>query len=428
VNILMMTNTFTPHVGGVARSVASFTAAYRERGHRVMVVAPEFENMPTSEIDVIRVPALQHFNGSDFSVVLPAPGFLTSAVDDFEPDVIHSHHPFLLGGTALRMARYRQLPIIFTHHTMYEEYTHYVPGDSPALKQFVISLSTSYANLCDMVFAPSESVVHVLYQRGVETHIEIVPTGVDVGKFKTGGGAGFRAMMNIPQDAFVVGHVGRLAPEKNLDFLARALCRFLERNRKAHFLIVGQGPSEQTVRDIVEPAGLGDRVHTAGTLTRDALVSAYHAMDVFAFASKSETQGMVLTEAMAAGVPVVALDASGVREVVVDGRNGRLLRQETVDGFSDALQAVADLEPSARLRLGREARKTADEFSIDRCADHALNFYERASRRELFKHQWDIEPWSRTLALIDAEWNVVKGIAAAAEAALEVDQPPPDRP
>ncbi len=423
-NILMMTNTFTPHVGGVARSVASFTAAYRDRGHRVMVVAPEFENMPSGEIDVIRVPAIQHFNGSDFSVVLPAPGFLTSAVDDFEPDVVHSHHPFLLGGTALRMARYRQLPIVFTHHTLYEEYTHYVPGDSPERKPFVISLSTNYANLCTIVFAPSESVSHVLYKRGVETHVEVIPTGIDIGMFATGSSAGFRQVMNIPQDAFVVGHLGRLAPEKNLEFLARSLCRFLERNRQAHFLIVGEGPSEQTVRDIVDQAGVGDRVHTAGTLTRNALVSAYHAMDVFAFASKSETQGMVLVEAMAAGVPVVALDASGVREVVIDNRNGRLLQQQTVDAFSAALQAIADLEPETLAQLGREARKTADKFSIDRCADRALGCYERVSRREQAEHQWDIEPWSQTLALIEAEWNVVKGIVAAADAALLADRPP----
>jgi len=428
VNILMMTNTFTPHVGGVARSVASFTAAYRDRGHRVMVVAPEFENMPSAEIDVVRVPAIQHFNGGDFSVMLPVPGFLTSAVDDFEPDVIHSHHPFLLGGTALRMARYRQLPIIFTHHTLYEEYTHYVPGDSPELKQFVISLSTNYANLCDTVFAPSESVAHVLRERGVETHIEIIPTGVDVDKFSTGSGAGFRDVMNIPQDAFVVGHLGRLAPEKNLEFLTQALCRFLEGNREAHFLIVGQGPSEEKVRDFVDQAGVGDRVHTSGTLTRKALISAYHAMDVFAFASKSETQGMVLTEAMAAGVPVIALDASGVREVVVDGRNGRLLKQETVNAFSDALQDFAELEPEALARLGREARKTAETFSIDGCAEHALYCYERASLREEAKHQWDIEPWSQTLALIAAEWNVVKGLAAAADAALQAGRKPLDPP
>lgn len=417
-----MTNTFTPHVGGVARSVTAFTNAYRARGHRVMVVAPEFENMPAMEADVVRVPALQHFNGSDFSVILPTPGFLTDAVDDFDPDIFHAHHPFLLGGTALRMARYRQLPLVFTHHTMYEEYTHYVPGDSPEFKRFVVSLSTHFANLCDLVFAPSESVAHVLYQRGVETHVEILPTGVDVAHFATGSGAGLRDVMKIPSEAFVVGHLGRLAPEKNLYFLARAVCHFLALNPAAHFLIVGQGSSEPELAETFDNAGVSDRVHMAGILTRDALVGAYHAMDVFAFASKSETQGMVLTEAMASGVPVVALDANGVREVVRDGRNGRLLTDETPESFSAALQQFADLAPDARAAFVRAAHKTAERFSMDRCADHALNCYERAADRELMKHQWDLEPWSRTMELIEAEWAHLTGIAAAAEEALRADQ------
>jgi len=164
----MMTNAFTPHVGGVARSVQAFTDGYRKRGHWVLVVAPEYENMPEKEADVIRIPAIQHFNGSDFSVILPIPGFLTSAIEKFRPDIVHAHHPFLIGETALRLAHIHELPLVFTHHTMYEQYTHYVPADSRSLKRFVINLSTGYANLCDPVFAPSESVASTLINRGIE--------------------------------------------------------------------------------------------------------------------------------------------------------------------------------------------------------------------------------------------------------------------
>jgi glycosyltransferase involved in cell wall biosynthesis len=104
----------------VARSLEAFTAEYRKHGHRVLVVAPKFENMPENR--------------------------------EFEPDIVHSHHPYLIGGTALRLAIPNKLPLVFTHHTMYEQYTHYVPGDSEALKRFVIQLSTSYANPCSCVF------------------------------------------------------------------------------------------------------------------------------------------------------------------------------------------------------------------------------------------------------------------------------------
>lgn len=130
--IVMITNTYTPHVGGVARSVEAFTTAYRERGHEVLVVCPEFENAPEEGSGVVRVPAIQRFNGSDFSVVLMAPRWLRRKVEAFRPDLVHSHHPFLLGATAVRLARMLDVPLVFTHHTMYEHYTHYVPGDSPA--------------------------------------------------------------------------------------------------------------------------------------------------------------------------------------------------------------------------------------------------------------------------------------------------------
>ena len=204
-NILILTNTFTPHVGGVARSVAAFAWEYRKRGHRVMVVAPEFPDMPENELDVVRVPAIQNFNASDFSVVLPIHPSLTETVDAFRPDVVHSQHPFLLGMTALRIARHRGLPLVFTHHTLYEQYTHYVPGDSPALKLFAIELATRYANLSDQVFAPSESIRDLLQQRGVTTPIAVVPTGVRLEYFANGDGPGFRRLRDIPDDAFVVG-------------------------------------------------------------------------------------------------------------------------------------------------------------------------------------------------------------------------------
>jgi glycosyltransferase involved in cell wall biosynthesis len=129
-NLLMMTNTYSPFVGGVARSVESFTEEFRRRGHRVMVVAPASPGAHKSEADVLRIPAIQKFNGSDFSLRLPVPGFLFSALEKFRPDVVHSHHPYLLGDTALRISALRNVPLVFTHHSMYEKFTHYVSGDS----------------------------------------------------------------------------------------------------------------------------------------------------------------------------------------------------------------------------------------------------------------------------------------------------------
>ena len=427
-NIMMMTNTFTPHVGGVARSVERFTAAYRAQGHRVMVVAPKFEKMAEGELDVVRIPAIQHFNGSDFSVVLPLHAHLASAALAFHPDIIHSHHPFLLGGTALRLARRHDLPLIFTHHTMYEQYTHYVPGDSRALKQFVIQLSTSYANLCDLVFAPSQSVAELLRARGVRTPIEVVATGVDVKAFTQGSGPGFRAAMAIPEDAFVIGHLGRLAPEKNLRFLAQAVADYLQTDSRAHFLLIGNGPSEEIIQKIFSRRGLVQRLHHVTVLEQPLLASGYQAMDLFIFASRSETQGMVLTEAMAAGVPVVALDAPGVREVVVDGVNGRLLKDESVDAFVTALRFMAHLSSAQMTLLKEGARRTARDFSQESTAAKALALYEgvrqrkqRGNRQAVTYHE-EYGIWEGMLRRIRVEWDIFKNVLDAADAAFHGEE------
>lgn len=417
-NIVMLTNTYTPHVGGVARSVETFTAEYRCCGHRVLVVAPEFDDMPRNETDVIRVPAIQNFNGSDFSVVLPVSGLLTDALDAFQPDLVHAHHSFLLGMTALRVARYRKLPLVFTHHTQYEQYTHYVLGGSPTLQRFIIELDTRYANLCDQVFAPSQSIAELLRERGVEAPVAVVPTGVNVEHFAQGDGPGFRKSLSIPENAFVTGHLGRLAPEKNLLFLAEAIAAFLKLEPRACFLLVGNGPLEADVRAIFEREGLSTRLYMAGTLESRQLVDAYHAMDVFAFSSKSETQGMVLTEAMAAGVPVVGLDAPGVREVIKNRRNGRLLHEESTSAFASALQWVAGLVRTEKQALKQCALDTAEEFSMSHSTATALTCYEALRAQALADHTTEDEQWEHVLHLIEAEWNILKGLTGAAVAAL----------
>jgi glycosyltransferase involved in cell wall biosynthesis len=407
----MMTNTYLPHVGGVARSVSTFADEFRKRKHRVLVVAPEFEGKPLpprAAAIVERVPAIQKFNGSDFSVKLPIIGGLTPRLDAFEADVIHAHHPFLLGDTALRIAATKNAPVIFTHHTRYEDYTHYVPFDSPTLKDVAINLSTHFANLCDGVIAPSESIARLIRKRGVEVPIRVVPTGIDVAAFAAGDGERFRRKFKIPAETFVVGHVGRLAAEKNLPYLAEAVALFIKRTPESVFLVVGAGPSEDRIKEIFEKHGLTDRLILAGKQSGRALADAYNAMDVFAFASFSETQGMVLAEAMAAGLPVVALNAPGVREVMRDQVNGYMLEKSaSARKFADHLKKL-HADPKRMDAFSAEARTTAGQFSRERCADLALDFYDdvrRLTRRE--RLMIERSPWGTLLERIGVEWNLL---------------------
>jgi 1,2-diacylglycerol 3-alpha-glucosyltransferase len=416
-NILMMTNTFTPFVGGVSKSVTTFAQACREAGHRVLIVAPHFEGMLASEEDVIRVPAIQHFNGGDFSFALPIPGYLSSRLERFKPDIVHSHHPHLLGNTAVRVASRLDRPLVFTHHTMYEHYLHYVPAGAHRLGEFVIGLVTGYCNLCDHVITPSRSIAAILRSRGVETAIDVVPTGVRLDQFEHGGGRRVRRSHRIPQNAFVAGYVGRLAPEKNLSFLAEAVCSYVARTRGGQFLVVGSGPSEGEIRALFDRRGMAGRLHFAGSLEGQDLADAYQAMDVFVFASHPETQGMVLTEAMAAGKPVVALDAPGVREVVRDRCNGRLLKRQSTAEFATAMARIAFLSPRRRDVLSRAARQTAQRFSIDRCTRRLLRVYEDVLGRYNPRPK-DESGWYRAVEGVKAEWELLKNMAEAVGHAL----------
>ncbi|GED22380.1 glycosyltransferase [Halomonas halmophila] len=405
-NVLMFTNTYHPIVGGVSESVQRLKYQLCRAGHRVLVVAPRLEGQPDDETDVVRVAAVQHFNGSDFSLPVPMPGQLYEAIEDFEPDIVHSHHPFLLGDTAARAAETYGLPLVFTHHTLYEHYTHYVPGDSPRMQRFAIALATQYSWLCDSVIAPSESIRDLLIEREANSAVRVVPSGVDTARFSLGNGEDCRRRHGIPPDAYVIGHLGRLAQEKNLSFLTEAVALALSRRPEAHFLIVGDGEAGGIMQDIAEQHGVAARVHFTGRLHGDALIDAYHAMDVFAFASHTETQGMVVAEAMAAGLPVVAVAAPGVVEVVEDGENGRLLPEDDAPAMAEALEELADERAREPLRQG--ALWTAADYDEQRCAGRCLLVYrEVIARGGPFTHA-DDGGWDRVRGRLGAEWQMLR--------------------
>jgi glycosyltransferase involved in cell wall biosynthesis len=408
--ICMFTNTYLPHVGGVARSVDFFAEDLRKLGNHVLVVAPTFpeEVKGENEEQVLRVPAIQNFNGSDFSVRISVPFIIAGKINEFQPDIIHSHHPFLLGDAALRTARRQERPLVFTHHTLYEKYTHYVPLDSDNMKRFVINLSTEYANLCTRVVAPSRSVSVLIKDRGVTTPVEEIPTGVDLAFFKKGKGMRFRKALGIPENEQVIGHVGRLAPEKNLRYLAEAVAFFLNEN-PGLFLVVGGGPSEENIHRIFQDHGLEQRLILAGEKSGLKLSDAYSGMDLFVFASKTETQGMVLVEAMASGMPVIALDASGTREVVVNGKNGRLLdKNASHKAFAEAISDFFSNNIMAA-QWRRRAAETAKSFSRERCAERMFRLYQSviAEYKKYTVETDDLIPWDKLLRSLAAEWELI---------------------
>jgi 1,2-diacylglycerol 3-alpha-glucosyltransferase len=420
--ILMMSNTYTPIVGGLEKSIKLFDEAFSKRGHQVHIAVPEYKGRPATERNVTRIQAIQRFNRTDFSVNLPLSGKLEKLMDSFQPDIIHSHHPFLMGDMALRLCEQYNTPHVFTYHTMYDQYTHYLPVNNKMVKRFVVELAEGFANLCDRVIAPSDSVKEMLSTGGVNKPIDVIPTGVDTAVFLKGDRKNLRNKFNIPRHAFVLGYVGRLAPEKNLKFLAESISTFLKKEKGSYFLIIGTGVSESEMRGIFAKDSVEDFVRFSGSLSGQDLVDAYHAMDIFVFSSKSETQGMVLVEAMASGTPVIALDGPGVREIVNDKVNGRVITSEDKGEFVSALRWWLHLHDQKKRQMEDEARKTAGFFTIDRCADRMLEIYEEVKSKNHESRVLKNTPWHRMLHRIEAEWDILSNFGEAAGAALGISQ------
>lgn len=413
--ILMMTNTYAPVVGGIEESVHSFSQELRRQGHKVVIVTPEFAGMK-HETDVIRIPAIKNVLRPNFSVSLTIPLFLTHFVKEFQPDIIHSHQFFLVGNMALRLARLYHIPLVYTHHILLEKYVDLLPIHNKRISRFVIKLATGYANLSSAVIVPSMAVYDLLERSGVTQPMNVIPTGIDVERFANGDGGAFRQSRGIPQDAFVAGCVCRLMPEKNLGFLAVSASRFLTENKKAHCMIVGDGSYKEEMRTIFSKKGVAGRVHFTGVLHGQELTDAYHAMDVFMFSSHSETQGLVLLEAMACRTPVVVVNAPAYKSLIDDHRNGRVVAHDDTNEFAEALSWFAHLDVRSLQKIKNKAHARACNYSIQRCTQRLLEVYRGLADYSLHE---DRPLWSSLKDCLKVEKDLLQNAVLATEAAFK---------
>lgn len=400
-NIAFFTNNYKPFVGGVPVAIDNLSRRLRQRGHRVCIFAPEYDGGGAEESDVIRCWSIKHFNATSFSLPLPITLEPYARFSELRIDVVHVHHPFLLGETGLHAARANDLPVVFTYHTQYEKYAHYLPFGERMVEEVAINLSTRFANCCDTIIAPSSDIRQTLLQRGVSVPIRVIPTGVDLQRFRRGSSRWLRAQFQIPQEDKVLLFVSRLAREKNVGFLIEVFARLAARKSGLWLVLVGSGDDAQALREQAQACGVGERVIFAGTYEGDKLVAAYHGADLFVFASTTETQGMVVLEAMAGGLPVVAVDAPGVRDVVVDAENGFLVAPGQAEEFVGRCQQLLD-DANMRGSFIARARERARRFSLVRTTQKVEEVYryvlrhphpERNERflllREIFRYQFD---------------------------------------
>jgi glycosyltransferase involved in cell wall biosynthesis len=359
----LFTNNYLPMLGGVSTAVETLRATLQALGHTPVVIAPRMAGA-VDEPGVLRVPAVPAPTYPDFSLPLPVGRRLARRLAALDLDVFHVHHPFLLGGTARRLARRLGRPMLFTYHTLYDKYAHYVPLPRPLVAAQAVAWSTRFANTAHLVIVPSAGLAARLRAQGVRRPLEVLPTGVDLDRFRPGDQTAARATLGLAEGPLLL-YVGRLDREKNVGFLLEVFDRVAARHPGARLLLVGRGTHEQALRRHAGRLVAGSRIRFVGGVAHEAVARYYQAADLFVFASTTETQGLAVLEAMAVGLPVVAVRASGVEEAVLDGVSG-LLVPEDQEVFAGAVgQVLTDGDLARKLAAGaREAALPAAAMTL----------------------------------------------------------------
>jgi 1,2-diacylglycerol 3-alpha-glucosyltransferase len=376
--VVIFTNSYKPTISGVVRSIDVFRKGLTAAGHGVYIITPEHEDYEDEEPHVFRFPALELPERLDLSVVIPLKLPMAPTIKGIKPALIHSQHPFVMGGLAAAFARDLGLPLVFTFHTRYDEYAHqYVPLVPGLAGMLTAEIVGHYLGKCTAVVAPTPSVRDLIWQEyGAGVPVTVVPTPVDLGAYRDLDPGRIRAALELG-DAEVLLYVGRLVGEKNLDFLIRAFARIAPQRPQARLVLVGDGTHRQDLENTARKLGLGERVIFPGSIPPAEVPHYVAAADLFVFSSLTDTQGLVLIEAMAAGTPAVAVEAPGSVDVLAEG--GGVLVPPREEPFAEAmLELLAD---SARRRaLGEQAARAVQRYSIPAATECLLAVYEAAIR------------------------------------------------
>jgi glycosyltransferase involved in cell wall biosynthesis len=377
-NICLATDTYLPRVNGVVRSVQSFAEQFRKQGHRVWIFAPAFPDYKDLEPDIVRFPSRYLFFDPEdrlANMKHPQSKALVKSLADYKFDIIHNQAPFALGLASVKWGKAHHIPLVSTYHTLFEAYVHnYLKAVPEFAGRWVAArFSCWFCNKHDLIIAPSSPMADALKAYGVTAPVAINPTGIDLAPFQHLDGKRMREKLGFAKDDIMLLTMGRVAREKNLPFLLDVMERLIPLQPKARLVIAGQGPALEEIKAAVTRRKLDSKIVYIGYLNRQDWADLYAAAELHLLASVTETQGMVLTEAMAAGTPCVAVGAMGVKDVMADG--GGLMVNLDLAEYTQAVQRLLTDKKLYAQKL-EEAKRQAQNWSIQAKAKELLGKYE----------------------------------------------------
>ncbi len=372
--IAIFSDSYTPIVNGVSVSIEGLVNGLRSEGHSVHIFTSNYPGHKDSDPNVYRFRSL--FTPWTKGYPLAIPPFYGNLKkfrkNDF--DLIHTHTPFTMGFIGLRWAESHGLPIVSTYHTLYEKYAHYIPFFPKRYCRYKIAKHTNYYfNRCAEIIAPSEAARKSLIRHKVNRPINVIPSGNPTTKRVTKQDA--RLQMGLSENDKVLLYVGRIAKEKNMLFLLEAVSKVMRQKDQVKFLLVGDGPYRNACNAFARELGIGDKVTFVGPVPRSEVDNYYLASDLFVFASMTETQGLVVGEAMACGVPAVAVHGGGASDGIIEGENGFIV-PNNVSSFSDRVLDILN-NPALHGRISEGARKSVRKYTSKEMTAEVLKVYER---------------------------------------------------
>jgi glycosyltransferase involved in cell wall biosynthesis len=379
VNIGIFTNCYLPLVNGVVGAIGLLRKGFIEQGHQVYVFAPGYDDYRDQEENVFRYPAVDLTRKVKFPVAIPFSPRINQTLHSIPLDVIHSHHPFVLGPAALSVARRKRIPVVYTFHTQYDQYSHYIPLPGVLVREVAKYQVKRYCHAVDRITTPSGSAQRILGSYGIDGPVRVIPNPTDLSSFLNRDGSVIRRKYGIG-DAKLLMNIGRVAPEKNLSFLLTAF-QYILKSSPSHdssepdiwLLIAGEGPDLSNLKHQAEALGIAGRVIFTGLVDRAEIPTYLAAADLFVMSSTTEVKPLAQLEALAAGVPIVAVSAPGADDTIIHDENG-LLAPQTITEFGDAIRQL--LFDSERLRRYQAAAiKTAANYSHPKIATDYLELY-----------------------------------------------------
>ncbi|MDO8810979.1 MAG: glycosyltransferase [Gallionella sp.] len=375
--ILFISDVYFPRINGVSTSIETFRHELRELGHTVHLIAPDYPGSSSDESDIMRVPSRQlPFDPEDRLMKF---GWVMAHLEKLRNkhyDIIHIQTPFVAHYLGIKLSRLLNIPCIETYHTFFEEYLHHYIPFVPKVMMGAVArrFSRHQGNSLDGMVVPSRPMMEVLRGYGVATHAEVIPTGLEPESFVPGNGDDFRRKYGIAPDRPMLLFVGRVAHEKNIGFLLKVIDRVRKDIPEVLLLIAGAGPAREGLEHEADKLGLSGNVMFIGYLDRHTeLNGCYRSADIFVFSSRTETQGLVLLEAMAQGVPVVSIAEMGTLDVLREGC-GVWIAEENLENFSGKVIKMLK-DDYARIQLGEAGRIYAHGWSAGKLAERMLTFY-----------------------------------------------------